>query len=104
MPAIFHPLLQVLFDPSRTHRQQENQMSNSSPIQARPTNRSEKGGGIRQSASFGAHIKRLERTIPLHARYGNFIGGEGVEPINGTYFDNISPTTGQVICQVPRSQ
>ena len=25
-------------------------------------------------------------------------------PVKGGYFDNVSPTTGQVICQIPRSQ
>jgi aldehyde dehydrogenase len=36
-------------------------------------------------------------------RYENFIGGEWVAPLEGTYFDNISPVTGEVFCQVPRS-
>ncbi len=59
---------------------------------------------IKQSASFAAHLKTLERTLPLHSRYGNLIGGKWVEPVKGGYFENISPTTGQVICQIPRSQ
>jgi aldehyde dehydrogenase len=56
------------------------------------------------SASLAAHLKTLERTIPLRARYENFVGGKWVAPIKGSYFDNISPTTGQVICQIARSQ
>jgi aldehyde dehydrogenase len=56
------------------------------------------------SASFAAHLKTLERTIPLRARYENFIGGKWVAPVKGGYFDNVSPTTGQVICKIARSQ
>ena len=36
-------------------------------------------------------------------RYENFIGGKWVEPVDGQYFDNICPITGEVFCQVPRS-
>src|ERR1700720_1799654 len=61
-------------------------------------------GPIRESASFAAHLKTIERKIPLHSRYENFIGGEWVAPVKGGYFDNISPTTGQVICKIARSQ
>ena len=61
-------------------------------------------GSIYESASFTAHLKTIERKIPLHARYENFIGGKWVAPVKGGYFDNISPTTGQVICKIARSQ
>ena len=37
------------------------------------------------------------------SRYGNFIGGAWVEPIDGKYFENTSPTTGKVICEIARS-
>lgn len=36
-------------------------------------------------------------------KYGNFIGGEFVEPVDGRYFDNITPVNGSVLCQVARS-
>jgi len=36
-------------------------------------------------------------------RYENFIGGEWVAPREGKYFENITPVTGQVYCEVPRS-
>jgi hypothetical protein len=71
--------------------------------QVRPSSQSN-GAPIHESGSFAAHLKTLEKKIPLHARYGNFIGGEWIAPLKGGYFDNISPTTGQVICQIPRSQ
>ncbi|MGA2190336.1 MAG: aldehyde dehydrogenase [Steroidobacteraceae bacterium] len=57
-----------------------------------------------ESGSFAAHLKTIERKIPLRARYENFIGGKWVAPVKGAYFDNISPTTGQVICKIARSQ
>jgi aldehyde dehydrogenase len=59
---------------------------------------------MRKSSAFTAHLKTLERTLPLRSRYGNLIGGKWVDPVKGGYFDNVSPTTGEVICQVPRSQ
>src|ERR1700687_2359722 len=59
---------------------------------------------IRESASFTAHLKTVERKIPLRSRYENFIAGEWIAPVKGGYFENVSPTTGQVICQIARSQ
>ena len=41
--------------------------------------------------------------ISFKERYENFIGGEWVPPVDGEYFDNISPVTGKAFCQVPRS-
>ena len=35
--------------------------------------------------------------------YGNFIGGQFVEPVSGKYFDNVSPVNGEVLCRVARS-
>jgi aldehyde dehydrogenase len=40
---------------------------------------------------------------PYKDRYGNFIGGRWVDPINGRYFENVSPITGKPLCEVPRS-
>src|SRR6202042_3288312 len=36
-------------------------------------------------------------------KYGNYIGGEWVAPISGAYFENVTPVTGQTICEIPRS-
>jgi aldehyde dehydrogenase len=41
--------------------------------------------------------------MSFESRYGNFIGGEWVPPVNGRYFDNPTPVTGQPFCEVPRS-
>ena len=39
----------------------------------------------------------------VQARYDNWIGGEFVAPVEGRYFENASPVTGQVYCEVARS-
>lgn len=36
-------------------------------------------------------------------RYENYIGGEWVAPLEGKYFENISPVTGESFCEMPRS-
>ena len=41
--------------------------------------------------------------VAFKRRYGNFIGGKWVEPASGLYFENITPVTGKVFCEVPRS-
>ncbi len=40
---------------------------------------------------------------PFKARYDNYIGGKFVAPVAGRYMDNITPITGQKVCEVPRS-
>ncbi|MBU2867881.1 aldehyde dehydrogenase [Pacificibacter marinus] len=40
---------------------------------------------------------------PFKTRYDNFIGGAFVAPVNGQYFDNITPIDGSVVCQIARS-
>ncbi|WP_263370048.1 acetaldehyde dehydrogenase ExaC [Granulicella cerasi] len=45
----------------------------------------------------------LQQDTPFRKRYGNFIGGQWVEPVEGQYFDNITPVTGKVLCEIPRS-
>ncbi|PID43155.1 MAG: aldehyde dehydrogenase [Gammaproteobacteria bacterium] len=44
-----------------------------------------------------------ESVVSFKSRYGNYIGGEWVAPKQGRYFENISPVTGHVFCEVPRS-
>ncbi|NML14788.1 aldehyde dehydrogenase [Azohydromonas caseinilytica] len=41
--------------------------------------------------------------VNFKKRYGNFIGGQWVEPARGQYFENITPVTGKAFCEVPRS-
>jgi aldehyde dehydrogenase len=41
--------------------------------------------------------------VSFKPRYENWIGGEWAAPIKGQYFENISPVTGKVFCEVARS-
>ena len=36
------------------------------------------------------------------ARYDHWIGGEYVKPTSGQYFENVTPVTGKVFCEVAR--
>lgn len=40
---------------------------------------------------------------PFKDRYDNFIGGKFVPPVEGRYFDNVTPITGEVVGQIARS-
>jgi aldehyde dehydrogenase len=40
---------------------------------------------------------------PFAKRYENYIGGEWRAPNAGRYFDNVSPITGQPVCEIARS-
>jgi aldehyde dehydrogenase len=41
--------------------------------------------------------------ITFKSRYDNYIGGEWVAPVKGQYFENVTPVTGEVFCQIARS-
>ncbi|MEQ3730297.1 MAG: aldehyde dehydrogenase family protein [Tateyamaria sp.] len=41
--------------------------------------------------------------FPYKARYGNFIGGKFVDPKSDRWFENVTPVTGETICEVARS-
>lgn len=45
----------------------------------------------------------LREKMKLKVKYENFIGGEWIAPVEGRYFDNISPIDGQIINQFARS-
>ena len=47
--------------------------------------------------------QHLAVQVPFKQRYGNFIGGRWIEPINGKYFENVTPITGHTFCEIPRS-
>ncbi|MFE3290819.1 aldehyde dehydrogenase [Rhodococcus sp. NPDC059234] len=44
-----------------------------------------------------------EALMSFQPRYGNYIGGEWIAPTKGQYFENATPVTGQVFCEIPRS-
>lgn len=41
--------------------------------------------------------------VTYRSRYENWIGGEWVAPVQGRYFENVSPVNGKVFCEVARS-
>jgi aldehyde dehydrogenase len=41
--------------------------------------------------------------VDFARRYENFIGGDWVAPVEGRYFENPTPVTGKVFCEVARS-
>ncbi len=41
--------------------------------------------------------------VEIRKQYQNYIGGEWVKPASGAYFENVTPVTGQVLCEIPRS-
>ena len=41
--------------------------------------------------------------LKLKARYDNFIGGDWVAPADGEYYQNLTPVTGQLLCEVASS-
>ncbi|MFI0433228.1 MAG: aldehyde dehydrogenase, partial [Candidatus Nanopelagicales bacterium] len=41
--------------------------------------------------------------VNFEPRYDNWIGGERVAPVQGQYFENVSPVNGKVFCEVARS-
>src|SRR5690348_4776476 len=47
--------------------------------------------------------QNLAVQVPFKSRYQNFIGGKWVAPVNGRYFENITPITGKPFCEIPRS-
>ena len=41
--------------------------------------------------------------MSFQPRYENFIGGQWTPPAGGRYFENPTPVTGEVFCEVARS-
>jgi len=48
-------------------------------------------------------LDRISSRMTIRKRYDNFIGGEWVAPTQGRYFENKTPITGQVVCEVAQS-
>src|ERR1700677_766732 len=60
-------------------------------------------GGAIMATATALHPGKLSETVSFRPRYGNYIGGKWVEPASGQYFENITPVTGKVFCEIPRS-
>ncbi|MEE8530822.1 MAG: aldehyde dehydrogenase family protein, partial [Hyphomicrobium sp.] len=48
-------------------------------------------------------LERVSGRINIRNRYDNFIGGAWVPPAQGRYFDNLTPISGEVVCEIARS-
>ena len=42
-------------------------------------------------------------TVTVQSHYDNWIGGQWVAPVKGQYFENVTPVTGKVFCEIARS-
>lgn len=60
--------------------------------------------GSREAEMLQQKLDQLREQIAIRTRYDNFIGGQWVPPVEGRYFDNISPVSGQKFCEIARSQ
>ncbi len=50
-----------------------------------------------------AQPNQPEAKFNFKSRYNNFIGGEWIPPKQERYFENVTPVTGKVFCEIPRS-
>jgi aldehyde dehydrogenase len=48
-------------------------------------------------------LERIGGKIKIRKRYDNYIGGAWVPPAKGQYFENRTPISGEVVCEVARS-
>ena len=48
-------------------------------------------------------INNITVDNPFKQRYANYINGQWTAPVDGQYFENTTPITGKVLCEVPRS-
>jgi len=48
-------------------------------------------------------LQRVGTKIKIRNRYDNFIGGTWVAPKQGKYFENRTPISGEVVCEIARS-
>ena len=48
-------------------------------------------------------MDKLKGKQIIKPRYDNFIGGKWVAPVRGQYFSNVTPITGQQVCEIARS-
>jgi aldehyde dehydrogenase len=50
-----------------------------------------------------AALARVGQNIKIRSRYDNFIGGQWVAPTKGQYFENRTPISGELVCEIARS-
>jgi len=47
-------------------------------------------------------MEKFAGKLLIRDRYDNYIGGKWVPPVRGDYFENLSPITGQPVCEIAR--
>jgi aldehyde dehydrogenase len=58
---------------------------------------------ITTERAMAININNITVDNPFKERYANYINGQWVAPVDGQYFENVTPITGKVLCEVPRS-
>jgi aldehyde dehydrogenase len=48
-------------------------------------------------------LERIGGKVKIRTRYDNFIGGAWVPPVKGQYFENRTPISGEIVCEIARS-
>ena len=57
----------------------------------------------RAMSTSALNVKHLDIDFPFKDRYNNFINGKYVAPKSGQYFENPTPISGEVLCEIARS-
>ena len=57
----------------------------------------------RAMSTSALNVKHLDIDFPFKDKYNNFINGKYVVPKSGQYFENPTPISGEVLCEIARS-
>ncbi len=57
----------------------------------------------RAMSTSALNVKHLDIDFPFKDRYNNYINGKYIEPKSGQYFENPTPISGEILCEVARS-
>ena len=57
----------------------------------------------RAMSTSALNVKHLDIEFPFKDKYNNFINGKYVPPKSGQYFENPTPISGEVLCEIARS-
>ena len=57
----------------------------------------------RAMSTTALNVKHLDIDFPFKDKYNNYINGKYVEPKSGQYFENPTPISGEILCEVERS-
>ncbi len=57
----------------------------------------------RAMSTSALNVKHLDIDFPFKDKYNNFINGKYVAPKSGQYFENPTPISGEILCEIARS-